>query len=69
MFSFLKMTFGKVIQMSYCKLQNKRISINASHCFCEAGNSLFSSCLSQTIKYSTASTIYALSSGIILNNA
>jgi hypothetical protein len=63
------MTFGKVIQISCCKLQNKRMLVKVSQCFSGAANSLFYNCLHQTVKYS-ASTIYALSSGIIsYNNA
>lgn len=56
------MVFRKVIQLTYYKLvQNKRLLTDASHWFCDTAS--FSSCQSHKMKYSSASTIYALSSG------
>jgi hypothetical protein len=49
-------------------MENKRMLGNVAQCFSVAANVVFFNCLHQTVKYS-ASTIYALSSGIILCNS
>jgi hypothetical protein len=65
--NFQKMAFRKVIQLQYFKsFHNIKVLTDTSYCFCDCVKSSFSRFLSQSIKYSTASTIYALSSGIIL---